>query len=186
MPSLNSDDSRQTNRRWPNQKIIAVLSMVSINLMNQGIACAEIYSLPSGPSENQSVYGPNDGQHATDPKSDDDKREANGLNSNDDRLKARQKKAVAILEFTYQALNVFDAVETISCVHKPTCVEGNPILGKKPSNGKIIAFKLAAAGLHYGIYRYMISKSYQQALVFEVGTNAVQGVVCALNLRYAF
>ncbi|WP_156427394.1 hypothetical protein [Novosphingobium sp. Fuku2-ISO-50] len=103
-----------------------------------------------------------------------------------ERKLVRTRRLVNNLEIGYQLLNALDAAQTISCVHKPNCEEGNPLYGKRPSVGTIIGIKAASALLHYRASRTLLRRDPNTAILFEVATTTVQGVVCGLNFRYAF
>lgn len=103
------------------------------------------------------------------------------------RIKRRKLKTIQRLEIAYQVLGALDAAQTISCVSKPTCHEGNPLLGKRPSVGAILGFKLAAGLLHYAAMRNQVKKDrLDSALTFEIISISVQGIVCGLNFRHVF
>jgi len=130
------------------------------------------------------VYGPPDPSNASSSSAQpSDADEAYRLRPDTDQ---KTRRLADELEVTYQLLNALDAAQTISCMHKANCHEANPILGKHPSTGTIIGFKAGSAILHYTIGRYWIKRNPHEALLFEVGTVAVQGVICGLNFRYAF
>ncbi len=103
------------------------------------------------------------------------------------RLKRRKIKTLEAMEIAYQVLGMLDAAQTISCVSKPNCSEGNPILGKKPSVSAILGFKLATGIIHYGAFRrYIKHENYKSAMTFELVSITVQGLICGLNFRYTF
>jgi hypothetical protein len=137
-------------------------------------------------SAHASDYGPKDDQNTTAEQDQGEQDQNYRIKPFPGAPTSGQKTLITSLEVLYQGLNALDAAETISCVHKPTCQEGNPLLGSRPSNGTVIAFKLASAGAHFLVYRHQINRSEKRALMFEVITNVVQGTVCGLNLRYAF
>jgi len=87
------------------------------------------------------------------------------------------------LEITYDVLNVADLVETESCLHAHTCVEGNPILGHHPSLGKLLVAKIAFSGVHYYASREIFEKHIKLIRGFEYASIAIQGGVVVANLR---
>lgn len=91
--------------------------------------------------------------------------------------------AFADREIAFQALNAADAVETCHIVGSGRGVELNPLLGKHPSCGKIVAFKAASGALHYLIAKALPERD---AKTFQVITLVIQGGVVAANLRLVF
>lgn len=90
------------------------------------------------------------------------------------------------LEITYQALNAVDLIQTASCLKAHTCVESNPIYGKHPKVGTIVAGKVASGLIHYFITKEMI-KEYgedsEPVRIWLYSTIALQESVVALNFR---
>jgi hypothetical protein len=89
-------------------------------------------------------------------------------------------------EVGYLALSALDAAETIHCLDRGTCKEGNPIFGKHPSTEKLILAKVGFGLLHFVAFDHMNSRNPRTAMRFAQVSCAVQGGVVLLNLRVAF
>lgn len=89
-------------------------------------------------------------------------------------------------EYVYQALNIVDAVQTIDCLNRNVCHEGNPLLGKRPSAINLVGFKLSAGGLHYLITRILMRGDPRNVRIWEIGTIAIQSGTVVANMRFAF
>jgi len=90
------------------------------------------------------------------------------------------------LEYAWQALNVIDAVETAHCLDKGTCEEMNPIIGKHPSTGKLIAYKAGMGVMHYAVTRLLQDHAPKWVRIWEIASVTVQGGVVAANMRFVF
>src|SRR6185503_4993554 len=54
-------------------------------------------------------------------------------------------------EAAYEAFNVLDVAETVDCLGRDTCEEGNPLFGRHPSPAKLIVAKALVGALHFVI-----------------------------------
>ena len=88
-------------------------------------------------------------------------------------------------EYVYQALNLADMGETLDCRHIAGCYEANPLLGKHPSDGKVIGFKLGGGVIHF-LAAHALRHDAKAERVFEFVSIAVQGGVVAANVRMFF
>src|SRR6476646_6589176 len=52
-------------------------------------------------------------------------------------------------ELSYLALSAIDTAQTVDCLRRNQCEEANPLFGKHPSSGKLIAAKLAFGAAHF-------------------------------------
>ncbi len=95
------------------------------------------------------------------------------------------KRTNEYLEVTYQILNLADMVETVSCLSRHICVENNPILGKHPSTGTVVGFKVASGLVHYALYRSIINHP-RKVRTFEYISIAIQAGAVISNLRVVF
>lgn len=86
-------------------------------------------------------------------------------------------------EVAFQVLNAADTIETCVALGNGRAQESNPFLGKHPSCGTVVGFKLGAGVLHYAVAKLLTPK---QAKVFQIVTIVGQGAVVAANLRFAF
>lgn len=89
-------------------------------------------------------------------------------------------------ELGYLALSAVDAAETVSCLDRGNCVEGNPIFGKHPSSSKLIAAKVGLGLIHFAIFEHANARNPRAALRLAQISCAVQGGVVGLNARFTF
>jgi hypothetical protein len=89
-------------------------------------------------------------------------------------------------ELGYLALSAIDAAETINCLQRDLCSEGNPIFGKHPSSTKLIAAKVGLGVIHFAIFSRANEHNPKAALRLAQVSCAVQGGVVMLNARVAF
>jgi hypothetical protein len=102
-------------------------------------------------------------------------------------LRLRGIKSAALeWEIGYLALSGIDTVQTISCLHKGECKEANPIFGKHPKTGTLIAAKLAMGAAHFALFKYANDRSPMTALRMAQISCGIQGSVVLLNARFAF
>ena len=96
------------------------------------------------------------------------------------------KSAALKWEVGYLALSAIDAAQTIDCLNREVCVEGNPILGKHPSTAKLIGAKVALGVLHFTAFSRINEKNPRGALRLAQVSCALQGTVVGLNARFTF
>jgi hypothetical protein len=96
------------------------------------------------------------------------------------------KSAAYKWEAGFLALSAVDAVETISCLDANRCTEGNPIWGRHPSTGKIIATKLGLGLVQFGIFKLIVDHDPHAGLRVAQVSAVVQGGFVLLNLRHTF
>ncbi len=89
-------------------------------------------------------------------------------------------------EIAFQALNAADAAQTCHIVGTGRGVELNPLLGRHPSCGKVIAFKAGVGVLHYLLADYFRDRDPRAARIFQIATIAIQGGVVTANMRLVF
>jgi hypothetical protein len=89
-------------------------------------------------------------------------------------------------EIGYLALSAIDAGETISCLNRGICEEGNPIFGKHPSAKKLIAAKVGLGAAHFFAFTRLNERNPRAALRLAQVSTAVQGGVVMLNARFSF
>jgi hypothetical protein len=87
-------------------------------------------------------------------------------------------------EIAFQALNLLDAAQTVSCLNRNVCREGNPLFGSNPSTGKVMGIKAGFGVLHYVVARFIHDRDPGAAKIFQIATIAIQGGVVAANLRF--
>lgn len=92
-------------------------------------------------------------------------------------------------EIAYQVLNAADAAQTCHVVGRGGS-EANPLvsafIGKTPSCGKVIGFKVASGILHYLVADHFRDRDPAGAKFFQIGTIVIQGGVVAANMRFVF
>ena len=89
-------------------------------------------------------------------------------------------------EIAFQALNLLDAVQTISCLDRHVCREGNPLFGSHPSPGRVVGMKVGFGVLHFVAARLLNDRNPRMARIFQIATIGIQGGVVAANLRFGF
>ena len=95
-------------------------------------------------------------------------------------------KSVRKLEIAYQVLNLVDLAETIICINRNRCEELNPMIGRNPSNGRLVAYKLATGAVHYVVTRHLFNKHPDVLDEWMVGSLVLQGGVVMWNLQHFF
>ena len=98
----------------------------------------------------------------------------------------RPERQIMRMELAYQALNVVDAAQTISCLRRDKCVELNPMIGGNPTTARIIAQNAATGGLHYLATRALLARSPRAARIFEYVSLAFQSGIVAWNFHICF
>lgn len=89
-------------------------------------------------------------------------------------------------EIAYLTLSAIDTVQTIHCLDRGACIEGNPLLGKHPSTGKLIAVKVALSAVHFAVFTRLNDHNPKAALRMAQISAGVQGSVVLLNARVTF
>lgn len=107
-------------------------------------------------------------------------------NGSSTKVKKTTWNKVKPFELVYQGLNAIDAIETIACSSRTVCREVNPMLGRKPSVGKVIIVKGLAGVSHYFAARWLAEKEPKWVLPFEYLSIVVQGSVVMLNIEHCF
>jgi hypothetical protein len=83
-------------------------------------------------------------------------------------------------------LSAIDAAQTIRCLKRDLCEEGNPLFGRHPSAGTLIAGKLGGGVLHYLLMNELNKRDPKVALRTAQISAGLQGGVVAMNARIAF
>ena len=89
-------------------------------------------------------------------------------------------------EIGYLALSAIDAGETIDCLHRAVCDEGNPIIGSHPSAKKVILTKVGLGAVHLFAFSKINAQNPKAAMRLAQISCAVQGGVALLNARLSF
>ena len=96
------------------------------------------------------------------------------------------RRRVARREIVYQVLNAVDAVQTISCLDRGVCHELNPLLGRNPSAGKVLAFKAASGGVYYLVTKLLQAEAPGAVGAWQITSIAIQGGAVAWNMQFVF
>jgi hypothetical protein len=89
-------------------------------------------------------------------------------------------------EMSYLALSAIDTVQTIDCLHRDICDEGNPLFGKHPSAAKLILAKVGFGAAQFALFRHINDRDPKAALRVAQISCVVQGGVVLLNARVTF
>lgn len=89
-------------------------------------------------------------------------------------------------EWMFQGLNVADKGLTAYCLHRDTCREKNPILGRKPSNGTLILAGAIEGVTHAAVTSFLQDRAPGFVKIWEISTIAVGSGVVAWNVRFCF
>ena len=89
-------------------------------------------------------------------------------------------------EAAYLTLSAIDGIQTIDCLNRHVCTEGNPIWGKHPSTSKIILTKLGLGVVHFTVFKLIADRDPKTALRAAQVSAVVQGGFVLLNLRWTF
>lgn len=91
------------------------------------------------------------------------------------------------MEIAWQVANALDFATTEYCLrNRSGCEEANPLIGKRPSTAKLLAFKAGSGVLHYIAARELVKVDHNAAKIFEIGSLIVTGGTVAANLRFVF
>lgn len=99
-----------------------------------------------------------------------------------DRLRIRRQ--ADYWETAYIALSVVDAVQTCDALRRGVAVEMNPLIGRAPSCGKIVAWKSALTGIQYLLFSHTRTRHPRAARLAAQLSVGLQGTVVGLNMRY--
>jgi hypothetical protein len=99
---------------------------------------------------------------------------------------AEYRRNAAHWEVAYLALSAIDTAETADCISRHRCEEGNFLIGKHPSVGKLLLIRGLTGAAHFGIFKFLDSKNSINSRSFAIGSAVVQAGVVALNARFVF
>lgn len=99
---------------------------------------------------------------------------------------AAESRSALKWEMSYLALSAIDTGQTIQCLQQGLCEEANPLFGKHPSPGKLIAAKIAFGAAHFALFNHLHSRNPHAAMRFAQGSVLMQGGVVLLNARFTF
>lgn len=95
-------------------------------------------------------------------------------------------KDVRDLEYIYQALNVVDVIQTVTCLEAGRCHETNPTFGRNPHRTKLVASKMVFGALHYAMTRYLLKNHNEMVDEWMIGSIVLQGGVVMWNMQFCF
>lgn len=95
-------------------------------------------------------------------------------------------KDVRDLEYIYQALNVVDVIQTVTCLEAGRCHESNPTFGRNPHRTKLVASKMVFGALHYAMTRYLLKNHNEMVDEWMIGSIVLQGGVVMWNMQFCF
>jgi hypothetical protein len=98
----------------------------------------------------------------------------------------KTRSAAVKWEVGYLTLSAIDAAQTIDCLHRDACTEGNPIFGKHPSAAKLIGAKVGLGLLHFAAFNRLNKRNPRSALRIAQISCVLQGTVVGLNARLMF
>ncbi len=81
---------------------------------------------------------------------------------------------------------VADAEITAHCLKRPTCIEGNPILGKKPSRARIYGIKAIPAGLAFYLSQKWKRDDSGGWAILPIAIGSINGGAVIYNLAHGF
>ena len=96
-------------------------------------------------------------------------------------LDAWRKRQVA-----YHTLNAIDTIQTCHVLQSGKAYELNPIFGRNPDCGTLVAAKIGASILHQIIASELRKRDEHAAKLFQIMTIGVQGGVVAWNFTVVF
>lgn len=123
------------------------------------------------------TYGPNDPLATAARTTTDQPRE---------RVFAAVRRDATRREVAFQVLNLVDAVQTADCLRRDVCREGNPLYGRNPSTGKLLAVKGALGVLHWVAFSHLRKTDPYAARRFATWSVVLQGGVVVANARFSF
>ena len=89
-------------------------------------------------------------------------------------------------ELSYLALSAIDTAQTLDCLHRNKCSEGNPIFGSHPSAKRLIVTRVLIGAAHFAVFKALNDRNPINGRSFAIGGAVVEGGVVALNMRYTF
>ena len=99
---------------------------------------------------------------------------------------ADTKSAALKWELGYLALSAIDTAQTIECLNRNACEEGNPLFGKHPSATKLVLAKAGLSLVQFALFSKLNSRDPKMALRAAQISCGLQGGVVMLNARFAF
>jgi hypothetical protein len=89
-------------------------------------------------------------------------------------------------QVAYHTLNAIDTIQTCHILQSGKGYELNPIFGKNPDCGTLVAAKLGGSILHQLIASELRKRDEGAAKLFQIMTIGVQGGVVAWNFTVVF
>ena len=89
-------------------------------------------------------------------------------------------------EAAYLTLSAVDVLQTCDALSRGVARESNPLFGKNPKCGKLVAAKAILGGLHFLLFDALRDRSPRAARLGAQLSVGIQGAVVGLNVRYLF
>lgn len=89
-------------------------------------------------------------------------------------------------EYVYLGLSAVDLAQTVDCLNRHACVEDNPLFGRHPKAGRLIAAKVLGGAIHYTAFRIALKENPRFALRMAQVSVGVQGGIVLMNAKFAF
>lgn len=84
----------------------------------------------------------------------------------------------------WQVLNVLDGASTLYCLNKISgCYEKNPLLGKHPSDKKVLTVLALGGIFHYKLSRELSKTSPEAVKWINIGSVSLKGFVISSNMK---
>jgi hypothetical protein len=89
-------------------------------------------------------------------------------------------------QITYHTLNAVDTIQTCHILQSGKGYELNPVFGRNPDCGTLVAAKIGASILHQIIATELRKRDERAAKLFQIITIGVQGSVVVWNFSVVF
>lgn len=89
-------------------------------------------------------------------------------------------------EKAFVVASAADLGTTVYCIERHKCSEANPILGRHPSTGELVAFKVAGVALQYKLVSKIAESDPEAAKWVAIVSTILTAGVATANLRFVF
>lgn len=98
----------------------------------------------------------------------------------------RMQKVAHNWELAFLGMSALDTVQTVATVSNGDAREYNPLLGRKPSAGKVLAYMALRSGLHYSLFRYANARNPNTARKAAMASFVIQSGIVGVGLATAW
>lgn len=98
----------------------------------------------------------------------------------------RMQKVAHNWELAFLGMSVLDTAQTVATVSSGNAREWNPLLGRRPSAGKVIGYMLLRGGLHYSLFRYANARNPNTARKAAKASFLIQSGIIGIGLATAW